>query len=90
MVIPTLRADARLRQCVEALGGQTFRDFETIVVDNSGLGLVRRNGAAPGARVIENGANAGFGGAVNQAIRASRTRYVATLNDDAVAHPRWL
>lgn len=90
MVIPTLSADARLRECVEALGRQTFREFEIIVVDNSGQGLVRRNEAAPGARVIENGANAGFGGAVNQGIRGSETRYVATLNDDAVAHPRWL
>lgn len=90
VVIPTLSADARLRECAEALGRQTFRDFEIIVVDNSGQSLVRRNEAAPGARVIENGANAGFGGAVNQGIRASAARYVATLNDDAVAHPRWL
>jgi GT2 family glycosyltransferase len=90
VVVPTLSAGVRLRECVEALGGQTFRDFETIVVDNSGQGLVRRNGTAPGARVIENAANAGFGGAINQGIRGSAARYVATLNDDAVAHPRWL
>jgi GT2 family glycosyltransferase len=90
VVIPTLSADARLRECVEALGKQTFRDFEIIVVDNSGQALVKRNNSAPGARVIENQTNAGFGGAINQGIRASQTRYVATLNDDAVAHPQWL
>jgi GT2 family glycosyltransferase len=61
-----------------------------IVVDNSGCGLVRKNGAALGARVIENPRNAGFGAAVNQGIRASQGRHIATLNDDAVAHPRWL
>jgi GT2 family glycosyltransferase len=75
---------------VEALGRQTWRDFEVIVIDNSGAGLVRQNGTAPGVRVIENAANAGFGGAINQGIQASSGRYVATLNDDAVAHPRWL
>jgi GT2 family glycosyltransferase len=75
---------------VEALGRQTWRDFEVIVIDNSGAGLVRRNGTAPGVRVLENTANAGFGGAINQGIDASSGRYVATLNDDAVAHPRWL
>jgi GT2 family glycosyltransferase len=32
----------------------------------------------------------GFGAAVNQAFRGSDTPYVATLNDDAVAHPGWL
>jgi GT2 family glycosyltransferase len=41
-------------------------------------------------RVIENDRNAGFGGAINQGIAASSGRYLATLNDDAVAHPRWL
>jgi GT2 family glycosyltransferase len=90
VVIPTLAADSRLRECVEALGRQTLQDFEVIVIDNSGKGLVRRNDTAPGVRVIENARNAGFGGAINQGIAASSGRYVATLNDDAVAHPRWL
>jgi GT2 family glycosyltransferase len=90
VVIPTLAADSRLRECVESLGRQTRQDFEVIVVDNSGKGLVRRNGTAPGARVIENDRNAGFGRAVNQGWRASASPYVATLNDDAVAHPRWV
>jgi GT2 family glycosyltransferase len=75
---------------VEALRRQTWRDFEVIVIDNSGSGLVRQNDTAPGVRVIENARNAGFGGAINQGIQASSGRYVATLNDDAVAHPRWL
>jgi GT2 family glycosyltransferase len=90
VVIPTLAADARLRECVESLGRQTRRDFETIVVDNSGQGLARRNGSAAGARVIENEANAGFGRAINQGLRASSAPYLATLNDDAVAHPGWI
>ncbi len=90
MVIPTLAADSRLRECVESLGRQTRRDFEVIVIDNSGKGLVRRNAAAPGVRVIENERNAGFGAAINQGYLASSAPYVATLNDDAVAEPRWL
>lgn len=90
MAIPTLAADSRLRECVDALGRQTRRDFEVIVVDNSGKGLARRNGCAPGATIIENERNAGFGTAINQALRASRAPYLATLNDDAVASPRWI
>ena len=89
-MIPTLAADERLRECVEALALQTRRDFEVIVVDNSGSGLVARGRAAPGARVIENSRNAGFGAAVNQGFRASATPYLAVLNDDAVARPGWL
>jgi len=90
VVIPTLAADARLAACLESLVRQTWRDFEVIVVDNSSVGLVRRNGTASGARVIENQRNAGFGAAINQALGTSRARFLATLNDDAVAHPGWL
>jgi len=90
VVIPTLAADSRLLECVQSLSRQTRPDLEVLIVDNSGKGLVCRNGTAPGARVIENRANAGFGAAVNQGIRASTTPFVATLNDDAVAHPAWL
>jgi len=90
VVIPTLAADSRLLECVDSLNRQTRHDFEVIIVDNSGQGLVRRNGNGRGARVIENQRNAGFGGAINQGWRDCATAYVATLNDDAVAHPGWL
>ena len=90
VVVPTLAADRRLSECLESLAKQTRRDFEVVVVDNSGRGLVRDLDVAPEIRVIENSRNVGFGAAINQALRASGTRYLATLNDDAVAHPGWL
>ena len=62
-----------------------------IVVDNSGNNRVRTmHFSFPRLRVIENTFNAGFGTAINQGWRASDTRYVVTLNDDAVAEPGWI
>jgi GT2 family glycosyltransferase len=94
VVIPTLVADETLRECVDALRRQTLRDFEIVIVDNSGAGMVRRNhGALLAAwhlRVIENPHNLGFGAAINRAAAATRSAFLATLNDDAVPHPRWL
>jgi len=90
VVIPTLAADSRLLECVESLGRQTRSDFEVVIVDNSGQGLVRRNQTGGGARIVENQRNNGFGAAVNQGLRASAAPYLATLNDDAVAHAGWL
>ena len=75
MVIPTLAADSRLLECVQSLSRQTRPDLEVVIVDNSGCGLVRRNGTGPGARVIENARNAGFGTAINQGLRASTSPY---------------
>jgi GT2 family glycosyltransferase len=88
VVVPTLAADENLLACLSALERQTFSDFEVIVVDNSAQGLVRRRGVA--ARILEEKSNAGFGAAINHAAAVSRSHYVATINDDAVAHPGWL
>ena len=90
--MPTLAADDMLADCLRSLDQQTIRDFETIVVDNSGEGRASRIQVVRerATRIIENDRNVGFGAAVNQGIRASKSPFVATLNDDAVAHPRFL
>jgi GT2 family glycosyltransferase len=90
-VVPTLAADPALTDCLRSLEQQSRRDFEVIVVDNSGSGRAR--GLLPqgcSARVIENTSNVGFGVAVNQGIEASPSTFVIVLNDDAVASPEWV
>ena len=89
VVVPTLVAGDALADCLRSLEAQTLDRFEVIVVDNSGIGLAKASGGSR-ARLIANPRNAGFGAAVNQAFRASIAPYLATLNDDAAAHPRWL
>ncbi len=62
-----------------------------MVVDNSAKQLAREAGAARfGAVILEQKENTGFGAAVNAGFRHSRAPLLATLNDDAVAHPDWL
>jgi GT2 family glycosyltransferase len=91
IAIATLNASRRFEECLAALERQTFRDFEAVVIDNSGKRLARSAAAVwRGITVIENDWNLGFGAAMNQAIRHSNSRYVATLNDDAIAAPEWL
>jgi GT2 family glycosyltransferase len=88
VVVPTLVAGDALADCLRSLESQTLDRFEVMVVDNSGYGLAKASGSR--ARLIANRHNAGFGAAANQAFRASSAPYLATLNDDAVAHPGWL
>jgi GT2 family glycosyltransferase len=88
VVVPTLGADDALAGCLRALKAQTFERFEVVVVDNSGTNRVQPESNR--VRVISNTRNVGFGSAVNQAIRGSETPYVAALNDDAEADPKWL
>jgi GT2 family glycosyltransferase len=92
VAVPTLAAGEVLEACLRALESQTVDEFEVVVIDNSGTGRVQACNpqAFRHVRVISNSCNVGFGAAVNQAFRASTAPYVATLNDDAVAGPRWL
>lgn len=91
VVVPTLAADSKLLDCLASLEGQTWKAFETVVVDNSACAAIHRLGAARYRfRLIENACNAGFGEAVNQGYRLRPATYLAVLNDDAVAHPGWL
>ncbi len=90
-MIPTLAADQKLYECLAALEKQSRRDFEVIVVDNGGqdndaLHFAKRTGAT----ILKPGRNVGFGAAVNLGYGRSRARFLAILNDDAVAHPQWL
>jgi GT2 family glycosyltransferase len=91
VVVPTLSAGQPLAECLEGLSRQTWQDFEVIVVDNSGSGLVRQqHGDRDGVSILENTGNLGFGAAVNRGFEKSAAEFVATLNDDAVPHPNWL
>jgi GT2 family glycosyltransferase len=76
---------------LDALAKQTRRDFEVMVVDNSGKALVRAGEAGRrGAVIIEPGRNIGFGAAINLAFHQSRSPYVAALNDDAAPRAGWI
>ena len=92
VVIPTWNGRHLLDGCLAALGAQTCRDFEIVVVDNGSTdGTVAwLQEHRPDVRVIANAENRGFAAAVNQGIRASNSRYVVTLNNDAEPDPGWL
>lgn len=91
VAIPTLYGDDTLASCLDVLNGQTYADFQVVIVNNSGRALAVNEGmySFP-LRVISPGANVGFGAAVNLAVRATDACYIATLNDDAEPDARWL
>jgi GT2 family glycosyltransferase len=91
VVIPNWNGAALLPACLDGLRQQTHGDREVVVVDNGSaddsLAVLARY---PEVRVLRFGRNQGFGAATNAGIRATDSRYVATLNNDAVAAPGWL
>jgi GT2 family glycosyltransferase len=92
IIIPTWNGIRFLPTCLNALRAQTFRDFETVVVDNGSTDGSRELLAReyPEVRVVAFESNRGFAPAVNEGIRAARGDVVVLLNNDTEADPRWL
>lgn len=81
-----------LKDCLESIYGQTYHNFELIVVDNGSTdGSVQFiKEKFPDTILIENKENLGFAVANNQGIEISRGKYVALLNNDTVVDRDWL
>ncbi len=94
VAIPSLYGGPLLHACLQSLVRQSERDFEAIVIDNSGTGAIERDVMSHhwpiALRVRRSERNLGFAAAINQAWGMSGARYLATLNDDAEAHQGWL
>lgn len=84
VIIPNFNGMAYLDGVLSSLEGQTFNDFEVILVDNgSDDGSCAFVAASyPWVHLIELPENFGFCKAVNEGIKASRTPYVLLLNND--------
>jgi GT2 family glycosyltransferase len=82
-----------LDECLSSLGGQAFRDFEVVVVDNgstdgSAAWLASKTGGA--VRTILLPDNRGYAEGNNVGIRQARGRWIVLLNNDTAADPAWL
>src|SRR5579885_598241 len=83
---------AHVGACLSSLRAQTFRDFETILVDNGSrdgsVDFVRENFSE--VRVVALEENRGFAGGVNAGLAQARGEFVALLNNDTEADAEWL
>lgn len=92
VVIPNWNGEGFLDACLSSLRHQSFRDFETVLVDNGSVdgSLKLVEGRFPEVRVIPLGENRGFSAAVNAGIRASGSELIVLLNNDTEQDPNWL
>ena len=91
VLLPVYNAERYLAVAVDSILGQTFTDFELIVVDDgstdrSGEMLARYAAADPRVRVISR-PNTGYVPALNEMLAAARGPLVARMDADDVSLP---
>jgi len=93
VLLPVFNGAKYLTQAVDSILGQSFRDFEFLVIDDGSTDdssrLVEAYGD-PRLRFIRNRANLGLVAALNKGLLAARGEYVARMDADDISHPRRL
>jgi GT2 family glycosyltransferase len=92
VVIPNWNGEATLRECLDSLRGQSYRDLEVLVVDNASadrsVEIIRSE--YPGVRLFRLEENTGFTGACNLGISEAGGEFIALFNNDMIAAGDWL
>ena len=93
IIIPNWNGRHLLEECLESVFAQTFRDFETIVVDNGstdGSVAFLQENYKNRIHLIPLKENLGFAGGNNRGIEKASGKWVVFLNNDAIADVNWL
>lgn len=93
VILVTYNAERYVRQCLEALARQTFRDFSVLVIDNGStdrtVAVVQQE--FPHVRVVLRRENLGFSRAYNDGITwATGSDYALCLNQDCFLEPDYI
>ena len=92
MIIPNWNGAHHLPTCLDALMGQTYRDFETLLVDNGStddsLELLARD--YPEIQLVALATNRGYAGGCKAGIEAASGEILVLLNNDTEVAPTWL
>jgi hypothetical protein len=88
VIIVNWNGKSYLEPCLNSLKNQTFKDFETIFVDNASeddsIAFVKNN--FPRVKIIKNKKNFGFAEGNNIGIKQAKGEYIILLNNDAAVN----
>lgn len=83
VVIPNYNGKYYLKQCLDSIYRQTYKEYEVIVIDNASTdgdyGWVKKY---PGIHFEVLNKNYGFSRAVNEGIKRAKGEYILLLNND--------
>jgi glycosyltransferase involved in cell wall biosynthesis len=93
VLMPVFNGESYLRPAIESMLGQTFGDFEFLIIDDGstdGSLDICRSYRDERIRLLENGRNLGLIATLNRGLDRARGEYIARMDCDDVSFPRRL
>lgn len=94
VVMPAYNAAGYLEEAVSSILGQTFRDFEFIIIDDGSTdatpSILKRYAALDSRIQVYRQENQGMISALNRGCRLSRGEYIARMDADDISLPKRL
>ncbi len=89
IVTRTYNRAERLRECLNSMNVQTFKDFEVVLVNDAGEDVQEVIDAFPELRIqyIVHSTNRGRTAALNTGVAHAKGTYVAFVDDDDIVYP---
>lgn len=84
VIIPHYGEEKLLAECLSSIAHQTYKEIETVVINNTCQELRRIEKQFQNVKFIHPHFNLGFGKAVNLGIKNSKGEYILVLNNDTV------
>ncbi len=82
-----------LREAIDSILGQTFKDFEFLIIDDGSTDSsveIIRSYADPRIRLIQNEENIGLSRSLNKGLKLAIGEYIARMDADDISLPRRL
>src|SRR5712664_3536185 len=90
VLMPAYNAERFIESTVKSVLGQTFENFEFLVVDDCSIdstAQILSNIKDPRVRVLRNEKNLGIVGSLNRAALEARGHYIARIDADDLCFP---
>lgn len=93
VLMPTYNVAPYVKEAVESVLTQTYRDFLLLVIDDCSTDATVeavRSFDDPRLRIVQNECNLGLAENLNRGLNLVATEYVARMDGDDIAEPCWL
>lgn len=93
VILPAFNAEAYIKEAIESILGQTFRDFELIVINDcsaDGTEAVILSFGDDRLVYVKNEENLGVAATLNRGLALARGEYIARMDADDISLPRRL